>query len=361
MPRTTHAEFASRFTKFRSRLLIGMGNDEVLRYCDENGIDHIDLPMKRWFGLDPVQVFTGRYSHQSWVFPDPKHMLEASRDCDVLETYEAYHLFSGVASDVAWKLSIPLVTEVWTSFRHLAYFVPPYSFVASKVLRRSDLLIARSERAKDALLKFKVDERKIRVLYHGVNLSRFKPRVYRSDKVIFLFVGSMTQEKGVGVLYEAWKQIVKKYKNVEIQLAGIGPLLEMFKDVNNVKVHGWVDHSKLQDIYKNADVFVSVSVDRKIGPFLWWEEFFSYTLMEAQAAGLAIIGSDSGGIPEEIGNDNVVVNQGSVGELVEALEVLIVDTKLRKKLQKNNRKRAERMYDLNKQVEKLEREIGRLL
>ena len=284
-------------------------------------------------------------------------MLAVAKGLDVLETYESYHLFSGVATDVAKKLSIPLVTEVWTSFRHLAYFMPPYSIAARKVLERSDLFIARSEKAKSVLLKFGVDEAKIRVLYHGVNLLRFKPQLNRSEKIIFLYVGSMTKEKGIEVLHYAWKEIIKKHKNIELQLAGTGPLLEMFKDLKNVKIHGWVDHAQLQKIYASADVFVSPSIDRRLGPFLWWEEFFSYTLMEAHAAGLAIIGSDSGGIPEEIGDDNIVVSQGSVGELTDALLTLITDTKLRKKLQIDNRKRAEELYDLKKQVRELEREV----
>ncbi|MFV1917771.1 MAG: glycosyltransferase, partial [Patescibacteria group bacterium] len=127
------------------------------------------------------------------------------------------------------------------------------------------------------------------------------------------------------------------------------------------KVFGYVKHTEIPKIYRKADIFVSPSRERYIGPFLWNEEFFGYTLMEAQASGLPIAATRCGGIPEEVGEDNLLVDQNDPKNLILALKTLIKDDKLRRELGRKNRKRAEKLFDLKKQVKKTETEILKLL
>ena len=362
LPRVTQAEFANSFKKIEPIFITGSASSEVREYCKKVGLKNVDLPVKKTWSFDPTIFVPGSQAHHRLKIPS--RLYEACLGQDVLETYEAYHLFSGEAVEVARKLNIPLVCEVWTSFRHPAYFVPPYSINTKKVIRAASLFIARSKRAKSTLLRLGVDDEKIRVIYHGVNIKKFKIKYKsrkNSKKLVILCVGEMEEYKGVDDLLKVWPQIYEKYKNVNLWLVGKGSLTNSANKIAGVKVWGYVAHSQLPEVYRQADIFVSPSKNRHFGPFLWWEEFFSYTLMEAQASGLPIIGSDSGGIPEEIGGKNLIVKQGDKEGLKKALIMLIENKSLRESLSLGNRGRAERLFNLQKNTQKLEDEIVKIL
>lgn len=364
MPRLTQAEFALSFKKFTTTFVTGEASDEIKDFCKEKKLKTYDLRLKKIYGIDPFGLLAGGFRHQSWIAPDKEKLLEVSRGLEILETYELYHFFSGQVADVARDLKIPLVVEVWTSFAHPAYFLPPYSMTVKKVVKQASLYVARSKKARRALLKLGIPKEKIKLIYHGVNITRFQSKFKSKkddEKLVILYVGEMEGYKGVDDLLKVWPEIYKDYPTANLWLVGKGSLLERARGVSGVKVFGYIAYEKLPEIYRQADIFVSPSKNRFIGPFLWWEEFFSYTLMEAQAAGLPIIATRCGGIPEEIGDENLIVEQGDREGLKNALIKLIEDESLRKSIGLRNRKRAEKLFDLHKQTAVLERKIVEML
>lgn len=336
MPRSVQIDFSKSFTKFKSIFL-----------SEEN------LGRQKIFFTDPVKLFFGKTTHQSWVGVNDKKLEKAVKEVDVVETYELYHFFSGQVADTTSKLKTPLITEVWTSFKHLAYFTPPYSWNVQKVIKNTDLFIARSMRAQKALIDLKIPKNKIKMIYQGVDIKKFKPKKFINKNKIFLFVGEMEKYKGVDVILKAWKIYFKNHLDSKLIMAGKGSLSKKAKYTPGVYFVGYVNHSELPKIYQEANIFLAPSINRYIGPFLWWEEFFSYTLMEAMASGLSIIGSNSGGIPEEIGNKNIIIRQNNVSDLVKAMEKV--------KIKNSNRVRAEKYFDLYKNTKKLEDETIKLL
>lgn len=362
MPRLTQAEFASSFRKLDPVFISGGSSDEIKRFCREVGLEHRDLPIKPLWGIDPVGVILGRRTHQSWMGPDG--LLDACRNLDVLETYELYHLFSGQAADVAKKLAIPLVCEVWTSFsEHLGYRIPPYALAARKVMQQASLFVARSNRAARALTQLGVPEDRLKVIYHGVNLERFYPaRKKRKDNELrVLFVGSLEPYKGVDMLLDIWPRISKEVPKARLWLVGKGSLLPRAQKTKGVKAFGYIHHTKLPDIYRSVDIFTSPSQNRYLGPFLWGEEMFGYVFMEALASGLPVASTRCGAIPEVIGEENLLVDQGDADGLYSALRELIEDEERRKTLGKTNRARAEKIFDLRKQIEQIETTIKGIL
>ncbi len=360
MPRLTQAEFAASFSHLDPVFITGESGKEIASYCKENGVVQRDLSLIPLFLRDPFQLVLRRRVHQSWI--GVSGLAAACRDVDVLETYELYHLFSGQAATVSKKLQIPLVCEVWTSFaKHPAYLLPPYRWNVQKVIKQTSLFIARSEKAASALRQLSVPEEKIRMIYHGVNIDRFRPsKKNPTMPVRILFVGELTAYKGVSMILAVWPKVREKFPDAELVLVGKGPLFDQAKKTSGVSAVGYVSHTKLSAVYASCDIFVSPSQDRYLGPLLWWEEFFSYTLMEALAAGLPIIATRSGGIPEEIGEENWLIPQRDPQALLQALLDACSDSVRRGKLREKNRHRAETHFDLKKQTAILEKEIQKL-
>jgi len=361
IPRVTQAEYASHFSRLKPVFISSKGRRELIEFVKKKKLEWRELELENVYGFDPVKWVLGKQTHQSWI--RMKRLEEACKDVDVLEVHELYFFDSGQAVEVAKKLGIPLVTDVWTSLaEHLAHKLPPYSWVVRKVMKATSLFVARSKRAKKALLKLGADEKKITTIYYGVNLERFYPRkTEREDKELrVLFVGRLDKVKGVDMLLEIWSEVMKKEPRAKLWVVGQGGFLERVKKTKGVKAFGQVEHLRLPEIYRQVDVFVSPTRDIYLGPFKWAEEYFSHTLMEAQACGLPIVATRCGGIPEEVGNNNWLVEQEDRKELVKAMVDCLEDEKQRRKVGKENRDRAEKQYDLKKQVKKLEEEIMKL-
>ena len=75
-----------------------------------------------------------------------------------------------------------------------------------------------------------------------------------------------------------------------------------------------------------------------------WAEQFGHVLIEAMAAGVPVIGSSSGAIPEVIGDAGLVFPEGDTGALRARLTELLADAALRKRLAERGRARVERFY-----------------
>ena len=71
-----------------------------------------------------------------------------------------------------------------------------------------------------------------------------------------------------------------------------------------------------------------------------WKEQFGRVLAEAMACGVLVIGSDSGAIPEVIGNAGIIFREGNVEELQSHLLNLMTMPELRRTLSQRGRQLA---------------------
>jgi glycosyltransferase involved in cell wall biosynthesis len=355
-PRVTQAEYANSFSELKPVFISPKGSSELTKFIKKKNLEWRELPLEKVYGFDPVHWVLGKQSHQSWV--RLQGLRAACQDLDVLETHELYFFDSGQVANIAKKRRVPLVVEVWTTLaKHLAYKLPPYSWTVEQVLKQADLFVARSTLAEKALLKLGVEKQKIKTIYYGVNLNRFYPSENLVPIPRVLFVGRLNKFKGVDLILDTWREISQAIPKAELWLVGEGELSKRAEKVKGVRVLGKVDHEKLPGIYRQAQVFVSLTRDRYFGPFKMAEEYFSHTLMEAQACGLPIVATRCGGIPEEIGDNNWLIEQNDKQALVSALLEVLTNEQKRKRVGQENRERAESLYDLKKQVAKLETEI----
>ncbi len=112
-----------------------------------------------------------------------------------------------------------------------------------------------------------------------------------SDTV--LFVGRLSSEKGVDQLVEAWSQA--ETADLTLRIVGDGPLRAALEQrrVAGVDVAGWLGPDRVAEELRSARALVVPSI---------WYEPFGLVLIEGMAAGLPIVASAIGGIPEVVGD-----------------------------------------------------------
>lgn len=171
-------------------------------------------------------------------------------------------------------------------------------------------------------------------VYHIPNFTNLSsPAPTRKPGQGFLYVGRLSREKGVDVLVDA----ARLRPHVQFTIAGDGELREELAAAAppNVCFLGHVHRDVVPDLLAACRALVVPSV---------WYENCSLSILEALAAGVPVIGSDIGGIPEQVadGETGLSVEPGDPGSLAEAIDRMDVATAQR--MGRAARERAERLY-----------------
>ena len=121
--------------------------------------------------------------------------------------------------------------------------------------------------------------------------NKLKKELGIKSKYIVLYVGRLTEEKGLFTLLKGFKEIKSSYDNITLVIVGEGELrnaLENFtskKEIDNVRFEGFVENKELPRYYAIADIFVLPSRD----------ETWGVVVTEAMACALPVILSDKVG------------------------------------------------------------------
>lgn len=176
------------------------------------------------------------------------------------------------------------------------------------------------------------------VISMGIDMKSFGEK-YRTenlwgqgDKKVILFVGRLTEIKGVSYLIDAMNYIdalcvivgdglLKTHLQEQAaKLVGKGKILFL----------GAKTHEELQTIYASADIFVAPSITTSDG----CKEGLGLVILEAMASGLPVIASRSGGIEEVIvhNKNGILCEEKNVHQIVDAICDLINDKELYSRL-----------------------------
>lgn len=227
-----------------------------------------------------------------------------------------------------------------------------------------DHIIALTNKTKEALIAEGNDHKKITVISHFVDTKRFYPAKKKDSKhITILFVGRLVEEKGV---YELLHSIQIICKDKELQrytldfiFCGKGRKRRYIEKFS--KIHMSSQHVRLQDasygdmpeVYRQADIFVAPSKSRISRGVKTWEEQYNTALLEAQASGLAIVTTNSGGIPQNVGDAAILVPPGDVRAISSSIKEFILHKRLREDYGKRARKRAINVHDISIGTSKL--------
>lgn len=111
-----------------------------------------------------------------------------------------------------------------------------------------------------------------------------------SDSDFVLYVGRLSEEKGVADLAERWGRFGPS--DLRLVVCGEGPLRAGMQDIGNIELRGWADAGEVSRLMREARALVFPSK---------WYEGQPLVILEAFAAGLPVLGSRLGGIAELIG------------------------------------------------------------
>ena len=144
------------------------------------------------------------------------------------------------------------------------------------------------------------------------------------DKKRIITVGRLSEQKGFDLLVSAWSFITKKHPDWEIHLYGEGELENELK--KSITQNGIEDSFIIHKPVKNIkEKYLESSIYVMSSRF----EGFGMVLIEAMACGVPCISFDCPHGPSYIikdGEDGILVENGNVEQLAEAISTLITDT-----------------------------------
>src|SRR5258708_38423 len=219
-----------------------------------------------------------------------------------------------------WADSIPLHQVRYTIERCLSE------------ARQADAVLAPSDYVRDTLVQVGVQPSKILLLPYGVDVERFRPAAPKESTVFrVLFIGQLSQRKGIKYLLEAWKRL--QLPNAELVIVGnlcgkgqgLIPYRGLFQHLPSVP------YAELHSYYHRADVFVFPSL----------HEGAALTVYEAMACGLPIITTYNSGSPVRDGQEGFIVPIRDIDAIAQRIRQLYVNRSLGRQMGERARTRVE--------------------
>jgi colanic acid/amylovoran biosynthesis glycosyltransferase len=197
---------------------------------------------------------------------------------------------------------------------------------------------------------------KVRTLRLGVDPQAFLPRtppsVFGGDAFRLVFVGRLAPVKAQHMLIEAVSLLRDRGRSVLLTLVGEGPDRKALERLiakrglsGTVQLSGACNHDKVADFYQTSDAFILAS----------FAEGVPVVLMEAMAMELPCIATWVMGIPELIdhGVDGLLVPPADPIALADAVERLMKDPELTRRIGAAGRIKIRSNYDLERNTESL--------
>lgn len=292
-----------------------------------------------------------------------KSFIEANRISIV-------HFHYGSDTVIYWNLirvlEIPFMVSFYgydvTSFPR--WYMGLGGFLLRKVVFSNAFsILAMSPQMKEDLLKLGCAESKIVVHYFGNDLSLFlnKNRDYSANgKLKLLIMASLIAQKGHLFLLSS---LLKLEGNIPYHLTIVGegelePVIRKFVEENNLssvvtfKKNLPYGSREMLNEYRNADIYLQPSVTSSRNE----KEGIPGAMIEAMAMGLPVISTYHSGIPHVIRNNEngLLVHEWDVDKLGSAIDKLLSDCTLRKRLGITAQAFVESELDCRKKAAELE-------
>ncbi|MBM01526.1 MAG: hypothetical protein CL762_02265 [Chloroflexi bacterium] len=160
-----------------------------------------------------------------------------------------------------------------------------WGFLFKDWISKAALRICVSKTAGYALKNYGYDIN-YEIIPNGVDIERFKiSKSNLNQELRILFVGRNEDRKGIKILLEAFKIVIRKHSNVTLNLVGEGvsSLSNKYANISNCKFYDHMEGDELVGMYHRSQIFCSPAIEN---------ESFGIVLLEAMASGLVVVASD---------------------------------------------------------------------
>lgn len=309
--------------------------------------------------VNGIPVYRLRFPY---ILPNPKNILSMiarsiplvhdigriidTHKVDIINAHFAIHpVFYANLTKIFYPNHVPVVATLHGSD---VYILPKINLIGKILLQVnlswSDRVIVHSM----ALLKEAETYSKVRdkshIIPNGINANEFatsNSSLILQRRSYILSVGRFVNHKGFDTLIEASNLLHKICPEIKVLVAGYGPekqtYIHLIRKLGLESVIDVIDspeRKKIIELMKNCTIFVLPSRS----------EGMPLVLLEALAAGKAIIATSVGAIPEiiEEGINGLIVEAEDPVQLADAMHKLITERDLRIKMEKRNLEKAKR-------------------
>ena len=268
-------------------------------------------------------------------------------DCIILANRPGYIL----------KLHNTVTTKIVTQINN--DYINLDTYKAKEIKEASSLIITCSNYLNSQATKVQSDkETPIITVHNGIDIKRFADAMpidrsilgITSDDFVVFFSGRLTEEKGILELIQAIK-LIKNIPNLKLIIAGasfygkdsiITPFVtRLQEEAEEIKEQviftGFINYQEMPSFLKISNVSVVPSM---------WEEPFGLTVLEAMAAGIPLIATRCGGIPEICEGVAILIERDKICQhIASAIHYIYSNPKEAKQMAL---KAAERSWDFDK-------------
>lgn len=287
---------------------IGHPIPEFAEVAENNGFEVALFPIKGAFDMSILSYI------REFV---QKHDVEIIHSHGYREDF--YALFSKTNSKLV------ATNHLW---KRTTFKLKLYALLDSIILNKFQSIIAVSEPVKADMLKAKVNKDKITVVSNGIDPDDYFPIANHSeireslniaeDRVIVGTLSSLTIEKGLDYGIKAFSEALKANSNLHLLVVGSGEELKTLEKLtddyslgNCITFAG--RRSDISDILSVMDVFMLPSLN----------EGLPMALLEAMAAGKAVIATSVGDVPKVVTSENgLLVEPADIPALSKAIKTL---------------------------------------
>ena len=199
---------------------------------------------------------------------------------------------------------------------------------------------------------------RIHRIYNGLTIAGFRRANFSSASPLIVAVGRLIDKKRFADLIRACRLLMERGRSFRCEIIGEGPLeKELHQQIhdldlqNYVKLLGPKPQHEIAEHLAMGTVFVLPSLIDASGGM----DNLPTVIMEAMATGLPVISTPIGGIPEMVvqNETGVLVPAGDSSALASAIERVIADFSLARRLGENGYKRANELFSIEKNVREL--------
>jgi glycosyltransferase involved in cell wall biosynthesis len=250
---------------------------------------------------------------------------------------EPYHLATWLALRATMRFGAKSLFFSWQNIRR--NYPPPFILGERWVLRHVDYALVGTESAA-RVWREKGYAGKLAVIpQFGVDPGVFSVKYQSGETVCIGYIGRLVHDKGIELLL---RSLAKINGNWHLEIVGGGPEEDHLRALaselglaEKVTFRGQIPSLEMPAHYQKLDILV---IPSRTLPN--WKEQFGRVIIEAMASGVAVIGSDSGAIPDVIGDAGLVFHEDDADDLRDKLRSLINDADLRGSLAEKGRQRV---------------------